>query len=66
MNTEAVIAILGAAGTLLTSKKFKKAAFGTYSDGTTRSLVDAISGEVRSPADRDRKYGKKKKKKRNR
>lgn len=66
MNTEAVIAILGAAGTLLTSKKFKKAAFGTYSDGTTRSLADAISGEVRSPADRDRKYGKKKKKKHNR
>ena len=63
MNTEAIIAVLGAAGALLTSKKFKKAAFGTYSDGTVRSFADAISGEVRSPADRDRKFSKKKQKK---
>lgn len=65
MKVEAVIAVIGAVGTLFCSKGFKKAMFGSYSDGTPRSFTDALNGEIRSPACRDRKYGKKKKKNKN-
>lgn len=67
-KTEAIIAIIGAVGAFITSKPFRKAMFGTYTDGTTRSLTDALDGEFRSPSSKQRKKsshkgGKKKKSK---
>lgn len=38
---------------LLFSDKAQKAICGTYSDGTTRSLKDAINDEIISPSDRE-------------
>lgn len=38
---------------LLFSDKAQKAFCGTYSDGTTRSLKDAINDEIISPSDRE-------------
>lgn len=43
-------------------KKVQKVVLGTYTDGTTRSVVDALSGEFLSGKDRE-KYLKEKKKK---
>ena len=60
MAAESIIAIIGAIGSLITSKGARKALFGTYSDGTPRSLVDSLDGEVRSPAEKARKKHKKK------
>ena len=52
--------IAGVAVTVLTNKKVRKALFGEYADGKTRSLPDAISGENLSPKQKE-KYIKKKK-----
>lgn len=58
MKTESVVAIIGAIGTILCSKPFRKAMFGTYTDGTPRSLTDALDGNFRSPKEKG-KNGKK-------
>ena len=59
MALESIIAIIQAVGTALTSKGARKALFGTYTDGTPRSLVDSLDGEFRSPAEKAKKKKKK-------
>lgn len=57
--------IIEAVGVIVTSKQMQKAVLGTYSDGTTRNVPDAINGEIYSPkqkAEMDKKVKKKKKK----
>ena len=46
---------------LCSSKDFQKMLFGTYSDGKTRSFIDAWNGEVLSPKQRQKKLYKKRK-----
>ena len=54
---------------LVTDQGVQKAILGEYSDGTTRSFMDCLDGEIISPKDRhkllmkDQKKGKKKKSK---
>lgn len=54
-------------GNVLKDADVQKVILGTYSDGETRSVSDAISGEVLSPKDKEKyafkKKAKKKKKK---
>lgn len=59
MAVEAIIAIINAVGTALTSKGARKALLGTYTDGTPRSLIDSLDGEYRSPAEKAKKKKKK-------
>lgn len=59
MAAESIIAIIGAVGSLITSKGARKALFGTYTDGTPRSLIDSLDGEFRSPAEKAKKKKKK-------
>ena len=59
--------IASAFGEVISDESIGKTLFGTYGDGTTRSLADAIDGECISPKDRQKamKGAKKKKKKHN-
>lgn len=60
-----IATIISAAGGLAGNEKIQKTLFGVYSDGSPRSLPDALSGEILSPKDRQRMlYRKDKKKKR--
>lgn len=61
MKTEAVIAVIGAVGATISSKPFRKMMLGTYTDGTARSLADALNGEYRSPTSKASNKKKKKK-----
>lgn len=62
-KAKAAQAIIEAVGTLSRNKGVQKTLFGVYSDGTTRSFADCLSGEFLSPKDREKVvYGKKKKK----
>ena len=55
--------MIEAAKTLSENKGLQKTLFGVYSDGSTRSFADCLSGEFLSPKDREKVvYGKKKKK----
>lgn len=62
---EAVIktAIVEGIKFVVTSESLGRFICGTYSDGTTRSLADSISGEFLSPKDKAKKLKKKNKKK---
>lgn len=51
----------GALIALCSSKDVQKMLFGTYSDGKTRSFIDAWNGEVLSPKQRQKKLYKKRK-----
>ena len=51
-----------AAIAILSNSTIQKMVLGTYSDGETRSLPDALNGEVLSPKTKE-KYKKKKNKK---
>lgn len=72
---EAAKEIIGVVGELASSKRLRAAVLGTYADGTPRSLVDSIDGEILSPKQRKEylyndtieapKKDKKKKKKKN-
>lgn len=53
--------VANAVTTAITDPKVQKALFGTYSDGSTRSLVDAWNDEILSPKDKSKKLYKKKK-----
>ena len=64
--------VAGTVAGIVTSDAGKKFLCGTYSDGSPRSLADALNGEIRSPEDREKmmkkikkakKKSKKKKKK---
>jgi hypothetical protein len=61
------VAVVGkAAETLDKNESFKKLMFGTYSDGKSRNLVDALYDEELSPKQKkkkNKKKGKNKKKK---
>lgn len=59
MAVEGIIAIIGAIGSFVTSKGARKALFGTYADGSPRSLIDSLDGEWRSPAEKAKKKKKK-------
>lgn len=65
-NKIAMIAkVAGTVAGIVTSDAGKKFLCGTYSDGTPRSLTDALNGEIISPEDKGKKikkYEKKKKK----
>lgn len=56
--------LVAAAGAMVANEKIQKTLFGTYSDGTPRSLADCLEGEILSPKDRKKmlykKSGKKK------
>lgn len=54
--------LIGVVTETLTDKNVQKALFGTYSDGSSRSLVDCVNGEFLSPKDREKYVYKKKKK----
>lgn len=66
---EVLKAAVLAASEIILSDKGKRFLCGEYTDGTTRSLPDAITGEIISPSDRlayeesKKKKSKKKKKK---
>lgn len=55
--------LVGTLTGLVASETLQKAIFGEYSDGSTRSLADALDGEVLSPRDREHMLYKKKRKK---
>ena len=62
--TSVVSVVTGA----LTDKGVQRALLGVYSDGTPRSLIDCVNGEILSPKDKEKyiyKKNKKKKKKKN-
>lgn len=46
---------------LCSDKKVQKMMFGTYSDGKTRSFIDAVNGEILSPKQKKDKIYKKRK-----
>lgn len=46
---------------LVASEKIQRTLFGEYSDGSVRSIPDALDGEILSPKDRERMFYKKKK-----
>lgn len=61
----AIAKVAGTVAGIVTSDAGKKFLCGTYSDGTPRSLTDALNGEIISPEDKGKKikkYEKKKKK----
>lgn len=61
--TKAAKTVLETATMLVNNRSLQKTLFGVYSDGTTRSFADCLSGEFLSPKDREKVvYGKKKKK----
>lgn len=68
-KVKALEKIVLVAGEVLSSSTVQKMVLGTYSDGTTRSLPDAIDGEIYSPGEKAKMAkrcignGKKKKKK---
>lgn len=65
MSKKATAVIVKAMMDVITDDSVKKVLFGTYSDGTPRSMIDGIHDEVLSPKDREKyhkKKGKKKKK----
>lgn len=66
-DAKAIIEVVVAAGGAIAgNEKISKVLYGTYADGTTRSLPDAINGEIYSPEQKAKAYdnnGKKKKKK---
>lgn len=59
---DVVKGVVKAASEIILSEKGKRFLCGEYTDGTTRSLPDAITGEIISPKDRAAyENGKKKK-----
>ena len=54
-----VIAVIGKE--VVGNSDIKKFAFGTYTDGSTRNVVDAINGEYMSPKTKKKHLKKKKK-----
>ena len=60
-----VDAVIGVADGLLGSKKVQTFLCGTYSDGTPRSLPDALNDEIYSPQQKKNKIKNDKKKKKN-
>lgn len=63
IDIKAVGVIIDVASSILANERIGKFVCGTYSDGTARSLIDSLSGECKSPVDKDKKSKKKKKKK---
>lgn len=55
--------IVEVASSILANEKIGKFLCGTYNDGTTRSLIDSLNGEYKSPKEKVKKEKKKKKKK---
>lgn len=58
MSVQKVAAIVGTIGTALFSEGGRKFLCGTYADGTPRSVSDALSGEIYSPEERNKKFEK--------
>jgi len=56
-------ALITLAGEITDNKKLKKSILGTYSDGSTRSVVDAVTGEYLSSSSKEKIKKKKKKNK---
>ena len=54
--------IISVASELIANEDVKKTVLGTYSDGSSRSIGDAFSGEILSPKDKETYIYKKKKK----
>ncbi len=54
---------IAAANKLLHDEKFQEMVCGKYSDGTTRSIPDAINGEYMSPKEKKKEMKKIKKRK---
>lgn len=63
VGKKATKALITAMAGILTNKKVKKTILGEYSDGTTRSFADAVTGEIISPEDKERYLFKKRRKK---
>ena len=53
MKTKIIKAVVAGATYLATNENSKKTILGTYSDGSTRCLIDAIGGEFISPNGRE-------------
>lgn len=51
----AIGAFVATATEVLFSEKGKKFICGTYSDGTARSITDAINGEIISPKEKEKR-----------
>lgn len=54
--------ILKKAGELIASSSTRRLICGEYSDGTPRSIVDAINGEYKSPKEKRKEHNKKRRK----
>ena len=58
MNLKKITAAVTAIAGVAFSEGGRKFLCGTYSDGTPRSLSDALSGEIYSPEEREKKLKK--------
>lgn len=70
MSKIPIATILSTVTEVAKNKTIKKCIFGEYADGSPRSLMDALDGEILSPKERKvymckEKKGNKKKKKKN-
>ena len=63
MAKEIIDTIVAVTTKLCESDDFRKFMCGTYADGSTKSLPDAITGETLSPEQKEKVKKKKKKKK---
>lgn len=55
-----ITTIVSAVADALTDKGVQRALLGVYSDGTPRSLIDCVNGEILSPKDKEKYIYKKK------
>lgn len=63
IDIKAISVIIDVASTILANERVGKFLCGSYSDGSSRSLIDSLNGEYLSPMDKVKKSKKKKKKK---
>lgn len=63
MNIGDVMKVAAGIWKIVNTPEVKRSIFGEYSDGTPRSVVDGIYGEILSPKQKKKKKYKKKKKK---
>ena len=63
IDIKALGVIIDVASTILANERVGKFLCGSYSDGSSRSLIDSLNGEYLSPMDKVKKSKKKKKKK---
>lgn len=61
VDPKKIAEVIGIVGNALNNEDVKKTIFGTYGNGKTRSVIDALNGEVLTPKEKKDKLYKKKK-----